>query len=812
MAGDRRGREAALRVLAENAVLAVAIGVAGWLSQRLRGLDDVSLVWAPAGIALAMVLVRGYRVLPGVALGSAALWLGATSNPALAALRIAGEVAGPVLARLLLRRWVSAPRQLLESPRGVLALLGLGACVPAMLGGSLGSVGLLVSGSLGRGAWFGHWLWDVLGHALGAALVAPVLIAWHVLARRRYRVGQALELAVFVVLILGIQATVYGGRSFGLGSAHLEAFLVVPLLLGMALRFSLLEVSTVNALISVVAAAGVAAGLGPMAAFGARVSLEVLHGYVLVVTATVLMLGSAASRRRGVLEVLREDESRLHSLTRVSSDWYWELDADLRYTRMTAYGAEARPNRLLQAAVGRVPWDLSPLEAVSPDPRQLRIGLEARRPFRDFLMRYPDGRGGWHYVRFSGEPLSDARGQFTGYRGVAKHVSEELRAQENVRVREAMLRRLIDGSPDMIVLKDAEGRWQMANQALLDLWRLEGAAWTGRTDGEIARLVPFAAGMLARAADATRRVVATGKARSREELMPHAEHAARAYDVVATPIFGPEGRVSAVLHVAQDISRLKKSEEVQLHQLAEIQRLNTDLETRVQVRTAALEAANRELAGFSYSVSHDLRAPLRALDGFSSMLEEDCAERLDERGLDYIARIRRASRRMGVLIDELLKLSRISQSEVRREDVDLGALAAGILRELQEMDPARQVTVEIAPDLHVEADPGLVRVLLENLLRNAWKFSRGAAPARIEVGVEGRDGRRMFFVRDNGVGFDATRAERLFAPFQRLHTEAEFEGTGIGLAIVQRVVRLHGGQVAAQSAVGAGATFYFELG
>ena len=243
-------------------------------------------------------------------------------------------------------------------------------------------------------------------------------------------------------------------------------------------------------------------------------------------------------------------------------------------------------------------------------------------------------------------------------------------------------------------------------------------------------------------------------------------------------------------------------------------RVQTHLELARMRREWAseLQRVNRELEAFSYSVSHDLRAPLRAIDGFSQALASEYASRLDEQGLGYLERVRSATLRMGQLIEDLLNLSRITRATLRRERVDMTAIARRVLTELGERDPQRNVISRVSERLVVQGDPRLLTVMLENLLRNGWKFTSKRPIATIEVGkVEGVE-EAVFFVRDDGAGFNMDSAQRLFAPFQRLHAESEFDGTGIGLATVQRVVARHGGRVWAEAAIGKGATFFFTLG
>ncbi len=443
------------------------------------------------------------------------------------------------------------------------------------------------------------------------------------------------------------------------------------------------------------------------------------------------------------------------------------------------------------------------LDAIHPGDREAVDGayadsVRSGRPYEiTHRLLMPDGRvkhvheSGRTYYGESGQPLRSI--------GTIQDITERVLTEEQLRAASRYARSLIEASLDPLVTISPDGKVTDVNEATeratgLPRDRLVGTDFCDYfTQPDKAR-----AGYL--------QVLSEGIVRDYPLALRHASGSVMDVLYNAALYRDEAGHVEGVFAAARDVTKRKRAED-------ELRRLNEELDRRVRERTLQLEDAVHELEAFNYSVSHDLRTPLRALDGFSAAVLEDYDDKLDEDGRRDLERIRAAAGKMGELIDGLLGLSRLSRAELRLADVDLSALAGELADELLRTDPWRHVDVVIEPGAHAVADRALVRSLLENLLANAWKYTSHHDRARVEFGTEEEaDGERGFFVRDDGAGFDMAYADKLFVAFQRLHPEREFPGIGIGLVTVARIVHRHGGQVWAEGEPEGGATFHFTLG
>jgi PAS domain S-box-containing protein len=503
-------------------------------------------------------------------------------------------------------------------------------------------------------------------------------------------------------------------------------------------------------------------------------------------------------------ESLRDTQARLNSTLAAGSigTWTWDIVNDrLAADEFTAYMFSIEAD----AAAKGVPAEAY-LRAIHEEDRpgvedSLARAIQSCGHYDiEYRVRQTDGEHRWLQAR--GRVEGDAAGNALNFHGAVMDITERKRAGETLHRSQEQLAGVIGSAMDAIVSVDEEQRIVLFNTAAERMFLYPSEEAIGQP---LDRFIPK---------------------RFRPAHQEHVENFGRTHVTKRTmgalgAIFGlrsdgeefpieasisqleSEGRKFYTV-ILRDITERKQAEE-------EVRRLNAELEQRVQERTAQLQAANKELEAFSYSVSHDLRAPLRHINGFSQALLEDYADKLDKDGKFYLQEVRGASQEMAQLIDDVLQLARVTRSEMRREVVNLSELALSVIADLQKGDAGRQVSVRVEEALSTHGDKRLLRIVLSNLLSNAWKFTSKQAQPEIVSGHERRDGETVYFVRDNGAGFDMAFADKLFGAFQRLHSAAEFEGTGIGLATVQRIINRHGGRVWAEGAVNQGATFYFTL-
>ena len=565
-------------------------------------------------------------------------------------------------------------------------------------------------------------------------------------------------------------------------------------------------------------------------------SICVIAVFTALVLAVARLLHATDVQRRQAEEALRESEERYRTVADYTYDWeYWlGLDGKFIYVspsceRITGHSPDAfLDDPALIAEIvhsnDRKSWEDHFRESLhSPETDRLI----------EFRIVRPDCHERW--IGHICQPVYGADGKMLGRRASNRDITERKHAEQRRAVFLERLNSLVELSAEVLAENSAEGMLQKVVDAAREVTdgniSITGHGYVGGTFrigavSHSAKTTPcppgeeFAVengGVYLDIINGSRTMRYTeGELREHPAWWGLPPGHAPLRGLLGATLVGSDGRPAGLIMVSdKERGDFTEEDETLLGQLASIASLaleHIQARTDVEQRAADLAGLNRELETFSYSVSHDLRAPLRRLDGFSAALLEDYPDKLDERGRDYLGRIRAASRRMEQLIDDLLRLTRLTRHEMRREAVDLSALAQTIATELQGIEPERRVEFVIEPGLVADGDAHLLAVVMDNLLSNAWKFTGKHPRALIEVGATWRDAERLYFVRDDGAGYDPAHADKLFGVFQRLHPADEFSGTGIGLATVQRIVHRHGGRVWAEGEVEKGATFYFTLG
>ncbi len=482
----------------------------------------------------------------------------------------------------------------------------------------------------------------------------------------------------------------------------------------------------------------------------------------------------------------------------------WDVENDIwqaspEYYTMLGYQPEKGPDDRIQwlnrvHADDREAVDRCIKKILSREPsveRPLIYEYEAR-------LRHADGTYRWEHVKGFGIKYND-KGQVMRVLGIRMDIHERKIAEEKLARERSLLRCLIDSVSDLIFIKDLKGAYQGCNKASEDFIGIPESEQIGKTDFDF-----FDREMAEEVQNADRQVIEKREPLRIEEWVTTRDGRLILMDTLKSPYYDTDGKALGIVGISRDITERKKTEE-------EIRKLNMELEQRVHDRTAELEASNKELESFAYSISHDLRSPLRHIDGFIALLKEESGYKLSKKSLHYMSIIANSAKMMGQLIDDLLTFSRMGRQAMSLKEIDLELIINSVLKELEKEYTGRKIRWDIGDLPAINGDPFLLRIVLMNLVSNALKFTRSREEAVIETGCKYGEGEIIFFVRDNGVGFEQEYVDKIFGVFQRLHRSDEFEGTGVGLAIVQRVIQRHGGRVWAEGEVDRGATFYFSL-
>jgi PAS domain S-box-containing protein len=454
-----------------------------------------------------------------------------------------------------------------------------------------------------------------------------------------------------------------------------------------------------------------------------------------------------------------------------------------------------------QEAIGRMMHEIVPTSYLNDDPAQVSASFLSQGRWQGEVTQ-PHKDGSPRLILSSVSLIKDSSGAFIGAVGVNRDISERKQAALALESERRRLRTLIDNLPDLIFLKDREGRFIVANQAVAHFMGVASPEQLiGKTDFDF---YPY---QQAAEYNAYEQAIM----QSGEPLMGWEKAQRDLYgnlhwlSTIKIALRDTQGQVVGLVGIERNITARRQAEE-------EVHKLNDELEQRVADRTAELEAAIKELEAFSYSVSHDLRAPLRAIDGFSRILLSDYSEHLPPEAQGYFARVRNNAQQMSHLIDDLLAFAQLGRHSLARRSVEPVILVQRALAELHAEQAGRQIEVSVGDLPSCEGDPTLLMQVWINLLANALKYTRRCNPAQITVGAQVDEHQVTYYVRDNGIGFDMRYVDKLFGVFQRLHHAEDYEGTGVGLAIVQRIIQRHGGQIWAEAQVGQGATFFFTLG
>ncbi|MEW6467553.1 MAG: MASE1 domain-containing protein [Bacteroidota bacterium] len=744
-----------------SVLLMLLTGVVYFVSARLGLLlafehTNATPVWPPSGIALAAMLLFGHRVWPGILLGAllANMYVFHSNQAAelpvitaMSAFISVGNTLEAVCGWYLIRRYIPGNRIFVQTGHTFIFILIV--LIACLVSSAVGPLAVSMAHVVSWGDYPLVWFTWWLGDVTGMLVFAPLLLAWSKPLRFNWSWRKRAEVAAAYLLVLCIGSIVFLCDSSS-DLMFVQPYVLICLLVLAAFRLPHRELFTCLLFISFITVWGTIRDMGVFASVSQHEGLVAAQLFVLIMAITILSAKAAIDERRHAVDSLTEAHRELQRLMA-------ERTNNLELSRKRLAEQQRRMEDLLAVMLKNTILDFSaraPVSEKGDELDALAVGLNTMaEELESYITRLKDSEERYRLVV---ENVKDYAIFMIDPQGYVLTWNEGARNIKGYSAEEVIGRHFsLFYTKEEIERNEPEYNLKMA----MKHGRFETESLRVKKDGSL-----FFA------------------------------------DIVYTPLYDSAGNLEGFTKITRDITEKKRAEE-------KIIRLNVELEQNI----AQLEMANKELESFSYSVSHDLRAPLRAIHGYTKILSEEHKASLNEDARRMMDSVMANAVRMGKLIDELLAFSRLGRKELVKERIDMEALAKEALREVKEARPEHKADIRIGKLAPAHADPALVRQVLINLLSNAVKFSHAVSSPAVEIGSYTEKGEIVYFVRDNGVGFDMKYYNKLFGVFQRLHAREEFEGTGVGLAIVKRIITRHGGRIWAESKPGEGAVFYFTL-